>query len=574
MNSQSLFRTNTSSRTILLFLLTTFLSFQYLTVKSETNIEVASLNTKVQKPSVTVPTYVATWMNTELSKARRKTMLTKEQFFTKDSAKVIGFIKGYHPNLGFTTITLDATNNLTDESRPIVSEIDSTGRFECTILMNYPSKVTISFGEEFMKLYLEPGQTLALSFDWKDCVKTDCFRNLKDPAQVLLFLGPLARLNYELMTFQLKTMANRHYWILEKYSPQAYLAAMDSILVENDTRVKEASKSGKYLKKVIEIQKNDALIDNGFYLLDYAWYRDTGGVTLPKDFYNRLQLIPLNDPSIIISDLYRGFINHFEANPITHKALRIEEEKDVKNAESERLLRQWERKDSLLKNDFNLSNNFAYEVTKTRSLSFAFEGMDKNEAYAFYYKFQKDISHPYLKQEGLRMLKSRFGKDDVTSDLADGGIPLQSNSTNKSKWTALSLPNGKDADIFKKLIADHKGKYLFVDFWGTSCGPCRWGIEQFRKTRDKFNNNSDFEFIFITCKDWSPDKNIYDKYVKDQGLKHSYLISNDDFSYMKQLFRFTGVPHYVFIDQDGNVLDADFEMYFGFDEARKWIQEK
>jgi thiol-disulfide isomerase/thioredoxin len=563
-NCQSIFLTYPSSRTMFLFLLTTFLSLQFLTVKGET----------IPKSTVTVPNDVASWMHTELSKAKRKTLLTKEQFFTKDSAKVIGYIKGYRPNLGFTTITLDASNSLTRESRPLVSEIDSTGRFKCTIPMNHPCKATIMFGEEFMSLYLEPGQSLAMVFDWKDCVKTDCFSDLKDPAQVLLFLGPLARLNYELMTFQLKTMANRHYWILEKYSPQAYLAVIDSILVENDTRVKEALKSGKYLKKVIEIQKNDALISNGYYLLDYATYRDTGGITLPKNFYNRLQPIPLNDPSIIITEDYSRFINNFEYNPIMKKAYKDETVKDVKNYESERVLKEWGRKDSLLKIDYKLSNSFAYEVTKTRSLSKAFQLMDKNEAYAYYFQLQKGITHPFLKQEGLRILKNRFGKNDSNGELADGEVSLPSNSTKKPKWTALSLPAGKDADIFKALIAPYKGKYLFVDFWGTSCGPCRWGIEIMKENRAKYKNSADFEFIFITCKDWSPDKNIYDKYIEDQGLKHSYFISNDDFSYMKQLFRFMGVPHYVLIDPDGNVLDADFEMYMDFDVARKWIQEK
>ena len=556
------------------FLLTTFLSFHFLTVKGETITETASLKTKVPKPTVTVPADIIPWLHTELSKAKRKTFLTKEEFFTKDSAKVVGFIKGYQPNLGFTTITLDASNNLTRESKPMVSEIDSTGRFKCTIPMNHPCKATISFGEEFMSLYLEPGQTLAMVFDWKDCVKTDCFRELEDPAQVLLLQGPLARLNYELMTFQLKKLAYRHYWILEKYSPQAYLAVIDSIFVENDNCVKEALKSGKYLKKAIEIQKNDALISNGYYLLDYATYRDTGGITLPKNFYNRLQLIPLNDPSIIISDFYDRFINRFEINPTMKKAYKIDAVKDVKNYECERVLNEWGRKDSLLKVDYKLLNSFAYEVTKTRSLSLAFQRMDKNEAYAYYFKLQKGITHPFLKQEGFRILKNRFGKNDMKSELGDGYIPLPSNSIKNPKWEALSLPDGKDADIFRALIAPYKGKYLFVDFWGTSCGPCRWGIEEMKETRAKFNNSADFEFIFISCKDWSPDKYKYDKYVKDQSLKQSYFISNDDFNYMMQLFRFKSLPHYLFIDPDGNVLDTDFEMYMEFDVARKWIQEK
>ena len=140
------------------------------------------------------------------------------------------------------------------------------------------------------------------------------------------------------------------------------------------------------------------------------------------------------------------------------------------------------------------------------------------------------------------------------------------------KWVPLSLSKGKDAEIFSKLIAPYKGKYLFVDFWGMLCGPCRWGIEEKKSVREKYKNNGVFEFVFITCPQWTPDKNAYEKYAKEQGLEHSIIVSDDDFNYMQQLFRFTGVPHYLFIDPKGKILDVDFEMYTGFEEARKWIQ--
>lgn len=539
-------------------LLSFFLSIPLMTVNAEKVSKAANTNASVAQSSVKVPANVATWMDNELRKAKRKTLLTKEAFFTQDSATVVGYIVGYHADLGFTTVMLDASNDLTKKKRPIVSAIDSMGRFTCAIVMNFPRMVTISFGDEFMDLYLEPGQTLAMSFDWKDCVRTDCFRNVKEANQVLMLQGPLARLNYELKAFKLKTLGFHHYWIVDSYSPQAYLAVIDSILVENEASVKEALASGKYLKKTIEIQRNDALIANGSDLLDYAWKRDTNGVTLPRSFYKKLQQLPLNDPACIISGSYDMFINRLEVNPIFWKG--------------NNTLNRWGSRDSLLKSDLNLSNNFCYEVTKIRSLSIEFENMHKSEAYDYYYQLQAGIKHPYLKQEGFRILTSRFGKVSGTDKLTDGGLSVPANTAKQPKWTPRLLSKGVDADIFNQLMAPHKGKYVFVDFWGTSCGPCRWHINALKKTREKFANNPDFDFVFITCKDWSPNKKDYDDYVKEQGLKHSYLISNDDFNYMMQLFRFTGLPHSVFIDPEGNVLDTDFSDDLG--TAIKWIQDK
>jgi len=283
-----------------------------------------------------------------------------------------------------------------------------------------------------------------------------------------------------------------------------------------------------------------------------------------------LQLLPLNDPSSAISGWYSGFINRLEENPVMQKGYR---NIGSINSISEAYVKFLNKKDSLLKSDFKLTSSFAYEVTKIRSLSVYIKTLGKNEAYAYYIKLSEGIKNPFLQQEGLRILRSQFGIEETR--ITDGGISMpQISDKPLSKWVSLSLPKGKDADIFSKQIAPYKGKYLFVDFWGTSCGPCRWGIEEKKSTREKYKNNGVFEFVFITCKMWSPDQNAYEKYVKEQGLEHSNLVSNDDFNYMQQLFRFTGVPHYLFIDPEGKVLDTNFEMYIGFEEARKWIQAK
>ena len=552
------------------YLLFVVFILQVAMVKGETKPRLIFAGTKEQLSKFTIPDNVSAWMDTELSKAKRKKLLTKEQFFTRDSAKVVGYIKGYRPNLGFKTVNIDATNVLTNENRPLIAEIDSTGRFICSIPMNHPRKLTISFDKEFISLYLEPGQVLALGFDWDDCVKTDGFSNAKDSTGLLLLRGPLAKLNYDLLSFELKDIGFTHYWIEKTPKPEQYLAAMDSIFALNDVLIKQALKDGKISKKVIEIQKNEALLRNGFYLIDYAIAKNGAGEKLPPNYYNMLQLLPLNDPSSAISGWYSGFINRLEENPVMQKGYR---NIGSINSISEAYVKFLNKKDSLLKSDFKLTSSFAYEVTKIRSLSVYIKTLGKNEAYAYYIKLSEGIKNPFLQQEGLRILRSQFGIEETR--ITDGGISmLQISDKPLSKWVSLSLPKGKDVDIFSKQIAPYKGKYLFVDFWGTSCGPCRWGIEEKKSTREKYKNNGVFEFVFITCKMWSPDQNAYEKYVKEQGLEHSNLVSNDDFNYMQQLFRFTGVPHYLFIDPEGKVLDTNFEMYIGFEEARKWIQAK
>lgn len=533
-------------------------------VNSQTNASSAT------NKATTPPAHISVWMNEELNKAKRKKLLTKEEFFTNEPAKIAGYITNYVPVSGSKTVSVDATNVLTNESNVIVSEIDPAGKFTCTIPMNYPQKITLSFDREMLTLYLEPGQVLALCFSWNDLKQTGGFRKLKEPTQYIYLKGPLAKLNYELLSFELNDVGYTHYRIERTKNPAQYLAVVDSIMTLNDALVAQALKEKKISPKAIGIQKNESLIKNGFYVIDYAISKNFRGEQVPSDYYNLLSKLPLNDPTAATSIFYSGFINRLEENPVLQKAYRSI---GSVNSMSEVYVRFLNKKDSLMKSDFHLPSTFAYEATKTRTLARYIEGMGKNEAYAYFAKLSEGIKNPYLYREGLRILRSRFGNENKFP--VDGGIkPPQISDKPLAKWSPRSLPTGKDADIFSQLIAPYKGKYLFIDFWGILCGPCKWGIEEKKNTREKYKDNGVFEFVFITCPQWTPDKVVYEKYVQEQGLKNSVIISNDDFNYMQQLFHFTGVPHYIFVDPNGQILDVNFEMYLGFEEARKWIQSR
>lgn len=39
-----------------------------------------------------------------------------------------------------------------------------------------------------------------------------------------------------------------------------------------------------------------------------------------------------------------------------------------------------------------------------------------------------------------------------------------------------SRPAGEATGIFNPLVAPSRGKWVYVEFWSTGCGPCRAGI--------------------------------------------------------------------------------------------------
>lgn len=125
-------------------------------------------------------------------------------------------------------------------------------------------------------------------------------------------------------------------------------------------------------------------------------------------------------------------------------------------------------------------------------------------------------------------------------------------------YNLIELPETSGGDLVRSIIEPYKGKYVLMDLLATTCGPCRAGIEHSMEFRVKNRGNDDFAFVFVTSESNSPRKD-YDEYSKIylDGEDCHYL-DNSDFNLLRELFEFNGIPRYVLFDRDGNVASKNF----------------
>ncbi|SHG55886.1 Thiol-disulfide isomerase or thioredoxin [Salegentibacter echinorum] len=397
----------------------------------------------------------------------------------------------------------------------------------------------------------------------------------------------------------------------------AYKAHASVIKTEKSLDGKTQGKKTTILPKVYSVLKNKILLKNAYTLLNYVndrkyeATRDTTNAVLklpvPIDFYDFLKDMPLDAKSLLVSGEFGGFINQLEfAEPLNihpknnstqpeksileyfedegiqiskdEKALYAERSwtslekakqfykenhenfiafrekyKEELEVYSDKYLKplkaaqakpqqismeKWRLRDSVLTQAMGLEKSLAYEIVKLRALKFDIERSKPEVARDYWKRLKKDISHPFLIEEGDRIVEELFPE------------------TGK---TAYKLPPGKATDVFKGIVDPFKGKIVFVDFWSTWCGPCIAGIKRMKDTREKYKGNKDFVFIFIT--DHSSPIPQYKKFVEEQELEHVYRLSDDDYKYLRELFQFNGIPRYVAINKEGDVINDNFPMH-------------
>ena len=132
---------------------------------------------------------------------------------------------------------------------------------------------------------------------------------------------------------------------------------------------------------------------------------------------------------------------------------------------------------------------------------------------------------------------------------------------NKIKTLSKGMPSPEFVDYENHKggttsLEDLKGKYVYIDVWATWCGPCIREIPSLKLVEKQFHGKN---IAFVsTSIDKAKDHNTWVEMVKAKELGGMQLMADNDWkSKFVTDYAIEGIPRFLLIDPDGNIISAD-----------------
>ena len=165
------------------------------------------------------------------------------------------------------------------------------------------------------------------------------------------------------------------------------------------------------------------------------------------------------------------------------------------------------------------------------------------------------IKHPYIRQKAEQFRDRRLAQKDL----------------------ATPLPFTPEAELIRSLVAKYPGRFLVIDFWGMTCGPCRAAIQESKELRAEIAKRNDVKLVFIAGERTKEGSDAYKQYVAEWlANEETVCLTNAEFMRLQELFQFNGIPHYETITPDGRRVREDLSIhgYDDFENELQWVLEK
>jgi thiol-disulfide isomerase/thioredoxin len=115
------------------------------------------------------------------------------------------------------------------------------------------------------------------------------------------------------------------------------------------------------------------------------------------------------------------------------------------------------------------------------------------------------------------------------------------------------LENVRDEEVS---LSEFIGKVIYIDFWGTWCGPCIKSIPKHLELQKSIENLDDVVFINVALESREEDIMRWKRFISDKYWPGIHLVAKNQFNNEElKPYKLRSAPTYVLIDQEGYIVN-------------------
>jgi len=415
-----------------------------------------------------------------------------------------------------SSLLLGSHNLVPEEYNSSLIKLDSNGRFKIPITIEYPQTLSIMvrrptgplMASQSIGLFIFPGDTI--NIDLSDSIKVKCNNSFHQD-----FI-----LNYLTLIDLIQESQNEFpfHESVQKDSPEKFISKQIEFrnqLRENIlTFIKENNIQNKEFHKMALLEAEyvtaSHLID--YKLLNRIFHKRE--VELPKHYFSLADSLANIENDNHITYNYFSFLNRLQIIYSTEKI------------------------DTLLKLINYESKTLTQDILLGRSLLSVLNKDTIQVATKYFNTYKNKIRSTIIRQE----LDEQYN-----NKLAFLNNPKAKNAF----LTDLSLKTDNNS-IIKQVTKDHKGKIIYVKFWGPWCGPCMEELPFDKMLINELNPN-EFAFVNLCVKTKKEDWEYTISNKKISGFH--YLLNDNQYNELADLFNINGIPFHLLIGKDGKIIE-------------------
>lgn len=191
------------------------------------------------------------------------------------------------------------------------------------------------------------------------------------------------------------------------------------------------------------------------------------------------------------------------------------------------------------------------EAVKRKTMAFIRENPDsyiaETELYKYYNWFDENETEELFKRMPPALRGNAYGQ--ALAMRLERGRRFRAGAQ-AADFTKKEL-GGKEVSL-----AQWRGKYVLLDFWGSWCGPCRASHPHLKELHEKYKD--DVVFVSVAeeqTRDIEKARANWEKAIREDGLTWTQILNNEgkDLYNLVDLYHVTSFPTKILIDPEGKI---------------------